>query len=99
MPGAYLPVSCVSANLIEEINNTVTAAMENDEEKMVGKEIHNTLFDNIQRQVEEYLATELFHSFFKSKFYASYRKKAAIQEIPMTTSDKSKSHDYHLEEV
>ena len=93
MNEAYLPVSCISDELKDEINKIVTNAMETNEEKTVSREpIGSTLFNPIQHQVEEYLASELFQEFFKSRFYTSYRKKAAIQEIPLTTSDRTRSY-------
>lgn len=70
LPDSYLPVS-VSKSVLEKINLGLSKAEEalTSPDNVPLPNIDN-LFDDLQLEIEEFLASNLFHGFLKSQFFA-----------------------------
>ena len=84
IPGAYIQVNSLPNSLVVEAVETIKENMDNIDSNVT--KMNNKVFDEIQRNLEDKLAVDLFSNFFKSKFYVGYREQKAIEDIPLTTS-------------
>jgi hypothetical protein len=83
----YRYIACVSDEELAKMDELLTKAMRasepRDDSETVAIEqflIDYDFFDNALEAIEDNLAEQLFHDFFKSKFYKDYRQAISLNQ-------------------